>query len=96
MAGGSDSGGREPRIGRERSGGRTVRRVASETRFAGVPVQEGEPQPFIDASDVNQQHKLALAVRSLSLELARQKNRRQQSVRNNVFFAKEITELVKG
>ncbi|KYN32482.1 Poly(ADP-ribose) glycohydrolase [Trachymyrmex septentrionalis] len=61
-----------------RFAGSLLKRALSES-FAGVPVQEGEPQPFIDA-DVNQQHKLALAVRSLSLELARQKNRRQQSV----------------
>lgn len=32
VAGGSDSGGREPGIGCERSGGRTIRRFASETR----------------------------------------------------------------
>lgn len=64
-----------------RFAGSLLKRALSES-FAGVPVQEGEPQPFIDANDVNQQHKLALAVRSLSLELARQKNRRQQSVRN--------------
>lgn len=62
-----------------------MKRALSES-FAGVPVQEGEPQPFIDSTDVNQSHKLALAVRSLSLELARQKNRRQQSVRNKMFF----------
>ncbi|KAL6255201.1 hypothetical protein P5V15_013539 [Pogonomyrmex californicus] len=62
-----------------RFAGSLLKRALSES-FAGVPVQEGEPQPFIDANDVNQQHKLALAVRSLSLELARQKNRRQQSV----------------
>lgn len=62
-----------------------MKRALSES-FAGVPVQEGEPQPFIDSTDVNQSHKLALAVRSLSLELARQKNRRQQSVRDNMFF----------
>ncbi|XP_060818752.1 uncharacterized protein LOC132908621 isoform X2 [Bombus pascuorum] len=59
--------------------GSLLKRALSES-FAGVPVQEGEPQPFIDSTDVNQSHKLALAVRSLSLELARQKNRRQQSV----------------
>ncbi|XP_070150861.1 uncharacterized protein [Polyergus mexicanus] len=62
-----------------RFAGSLLKRALSES-FAGVPLQEGEPQPFIDANDVNQQHKLALAVRSLSLELARQKNRRQQSV----------------
>lgn len=62
-----------------------MKRALSES-FAGVPVQEGEPQPFIDSTDVNQSHKLALAVRSLSLELARQKNRRQQSVRNKISF----------
>lgn len=62
-----------------------MKRALSES-FAGVPVQEGEPQPFIDSTDVNQSHKLALAVRSLSLELARQKNRRQQSVRNKMLF----------
>lgn len=66
-----------------RFAGSLLKRALSES-FAGVPVQEGEPQPFIDANDVNQQHKLALAVRSLSLELARQKNRRQQSVRNKL------------
>ncbi|XP_012340624.1 uncharacterized protein LOC100869905 isoform X6 [Apis florea] len=59
--------------------GSLLKRALSES-FAGVPVQEGEPQPFIDSTDVNQSHKLALAVRSLSLELARQKNRRQQSI----------------
>ncbi|XP_020289730.1 uncharacterized protein LOC109857629 isoform X2 [Pseudomyrmex gracilis] len=62
--------------------GSLLKRALSES-FAGVPVQEGEPQPFIDANDVNQQHKLALAVRSLSLELARQKNRRQQSLQRD-------------
>ncbi|XP_011691183.1 PREDICTED: uncharacterized protein LOC105452060 isoform X2 [Wasmannia auropunctata] len=62
-----------------RFAGSLLKRALSES-FAGVPVQEGEPQPFLDANDVNQQHKLALAVRSLSLELARQKNRRQQSL----------------
>ncbi|XP_029167846.1 uncharacterized protein LOC114938189 isoform X2 [Nylanderia fulva] len=62
-----------------RFAGSLLKRALSES-FAGVPLQEGEPQPFIDANDVSQQHKLALAVRSLSLELARQKNRRQQSV----------------
>lgn len=65
-----------------RFAGSLLKRALSES-FAGVPLQEGEPQPFIDANDVSQQHKLALAVRSLSLELARQKNRRQQSVRNS-------------
>jgi len=68
-----------------RFAGSLLKRALSES-FAGVPVQEGEPQPFIDANDVNQQHKLALAVRSLSLELARQKNRRQQSVSRNKFL----------
>ncbi|KAK9299294.1 hypothetical protein QLX08_007647 [Tetragonisca angustula] len=62
-----------------RFAGSLLKRALSES-FAGVPVQEGEPQPFIDSADVNQSHKLALAVRSLSLELARQKNRRQQSI----------------
>nr|XP_033331431.1 uncharacterized protein LOC117223321 isoform X3 [Megalopta genalis] len=62
-----------------RFAGSLLKRALSES-FAGVPVQEGEPQPLIDSVDVNQRHKLALAVRSLSLELARQKNRRQQSV----------------
>ncbi|XP_032682704.1 uncharacterized protein LOC116849547 isoform X2 [Odontomachus brunneus] len=62
-----------------RFAGSLLKRALSES-FAGVPVQEGEPQPFIDSNDVNQRHKLALAVRSLSLELARQKNRRQQSL----------------
>lgn len=65
-----------------RFAGSLLKRALSES-FAGVPVQEGEPQPFIDSNDMNR-HKLALAVRSLSLELARQKNRRQQSVRNIV------------
>ncbi|XP_043667791.1 uncharacterized protein LOC122628947 isoform X1 [Vespula pensylvanica] len=62
-----------------RFAGSLLKRALSES-FAGVPVQEGEPQPFIDSTDINQRHKLALAVRSLSLELARQKSRRQQSV----------------
>lgn len=62
-----------------RFAGSLLKRALSES-FAGVPVQEGEPQPFIDPTDVNQSHKLALAVRSLSLELARQKSRRQQSI----------------
>ncbi|CAL7942883.1 unnamed protein product [Xylocopa violacea] len=62
-----------------RFAGSLLKRALSES-FAGVPLQEGEPQPFIDSTDVNQTHKLALAVRSLSLELARQKNRRQQSI----------------
>ncbi|XP_076662626.1 uncharacterized protein LOC143365911 isoform X4 [Halictus rubicundus] len=62
-----------------RFAGSLLKRALSES-FAGVPVQEGEPQPLIDSVDVNQRHKLALAVRSLSLELARQKNRRQQSI----------------
>lgn len=69
-----------------RFAGSLLKRALSES-FAGVPVQEGEPQPFIDSVDVNQRHKLALAVRSLSLELARQKNRRQQSVRNKLLFS---------
>jgi len=55
-----------------------LKRALSES-FAGVSVQEGEPQPFIDTNDINR-HRLALAVRSLSLELARHKTRRQQSV----------------
>jgi poly(ADP-ribose) glycohydrolase len=59
--------------------GSLLKRALSES-FAGVPMQEGEPQPFFDASDIHQRHKLALAVRSLSLELARQKNKRQSSV----------------
>lgn len=59
--------------------GSLLRRALSES-FAGVPVQEGEPQPLLGANDVQQKHKLALAVRSLSLELARQRNKRQQSV----------------
>ncbi|XP_011303970.1 uncharacterized protein [Fopius arisanus] len=59
--------------------GSLLRRALSES-FAGVPVQEGEPQPLLGPNDVHQKHKLALAVRSLSLELARQRNRRQQSV----------------
>lgn len=78
-----------------RFAGSLLKRALSES-FAGVPLQEGEPQPFIDANDVSQQHKLALAVRSLSLELARQKNRRQQSVRNSKpvkFSCKKIAEL---
>lgn len=70
-----------------RFAGSLLKRALSES-FAGVPVQEGEPQPFIDSNDVNQRHKLALAVRSLSLELARQKNRRQQSVRHSRFLWK--------
>lgn len=70
-----------------RFAGSLLKRALSES-FAGVPVQEGEPQPFIDSNDVNQRHKLALAVRSLSLELARQKNRRQQSVRHSRFLRK--------
>ncbi|XP_006566148.2 uncharacterized protein LOC408282 isoform X4 [Apis mellifera] len=84
--------------------GSLLKRALSES-FAGVPVQEGEPQPFIDSTDVNQSHKLALAVRSLSLELARQKNRRQQSVPvsedieyyedalNNHIMSKEIKDI---
>lgn len=77
-----------------RFAGSLLKRALSES-FAGVPVQEGEPQPFIDANDVTQQHKLALAVRSLSLELARQKNRRQQSVSSNKFLqtCEQTTEL---
>ncbi|XP_015114318.1 uncharacterized protein LOC107039287 isoform X2 [Diachasma alloeum] len=62
--------------------GSLLRRALSES-FAGVPVQEGEPQPLLGPNDVHQKHKLALAVRSLSLELARQRNRRQQSVTDN-------------
>lgn len=62
-----------------RFAGSLLKRALSES-FAGVPVQEGEPQPLNDSNDAHQRHKLALAVRSLSLELARQKNRRQQSV----------------
>lgn len=62
-----------------RFAGSLLKRALSES-FAGVPVQEGEPQPLIDSNDAHQRHKLALAVRSLSLELARQKNRRQQSM----------------
>ncbi|CAL7942886.1 unnamed protein product [Xylocopa violacea] len=68
-----------------RFAGSLLKRALSES-FAGVPLQEGEPQPFIDSTDVNQTHKLALAVRSLSLELARQKNRRQQSVSEDVEY----------
>ncbi|XP_011496990.1 PREDICTED: uncharacterized protein LOC105361492 [Ceratosolen solmsi marchali] len=56
-----------------------LKRALSES-FAGVPVQEGEPQPFFNASDAHQRHKLALVVRSLSLELARQKSRQQSSI----------------
>lgn len=59
--------------------GSLLKRALSES-FAGVPVQEGEPQPLFDANDQHQKNKLALAVRSLSLELARQKSRRQPSV----------------
>lgn len=70
-----------------RFAGSLLKRALSES-LAGVPVQEGEPQPFIDANDMNQRHKLALAVRSLSLELARHKNRRQQSVRNSQILTK--------
>jgi len=62
-----------------------LKRALSES-FAGVSVQEGEPQLFIDTNDINHRRKLALAVRSLSLELARQKTRRQQSVRNSKFL----------
>lgn len=72
-----------------RFAGSLLKRALSES-FAGVSVQEGEPQPFIDTNDINQRHKLALAVRSLSLELARQKTRRQQSVRNNKVLQKHI------
>ncbi|KAJ8687151.1 hypothetical protein QAD02_022945 [Eretmocerus hayati] len=60
--------------------GSLLKRALSES-FAGVPVQEGEPQPFLEppnADDLHQRHKLALAVRSLSLELARQRSRRNQ------------------
>lgn len=67
-----------------RFAGSLLKRALSES-FAGVPVQEGEPQPLFDANDTHQRHKLALAVRSLSLELARQKNRRQQSVSLLIF-----------
>ncbi|XP_058807279.1 uncharacterized protein LOC131673367 isoform X2 [Phymastichus coffea] len=59
--------------------GSLLKRALSES-FAGVPVQEGEPQPLFDATDANQRRKLALAVRSLSLELARQRSRRHPSV----------------
>lgn len=75
--------------------GSLLRRALSES-FAGVPVQEGEPQPLTATNDVHQKHKLALAVRSLSLELARQRNRRQQSVSNvfslpfNFFFLNSV------
>ncbi|XP_024937385.1 uncharacterized protein LOC107264243 isoform X2 [Cephus cinctus] len=65
-----------------RFAGSLLKRALSES-FAGVPVQEGEPQPVHDSDDAQQRHKLALAVRSLSLELARHKNRRQQSVSEN-------------
>lgn len=61
--------------------GSLLRRALSES-FAGVPVQEGEPPSLTGLNDVHQKRKLALAVRSLSLELARQRNKRQQSVRN--------------
>ncbi|KMQ90466.1 polyadp-ribose glycohydrolase [Lasius niger] len=44
-----------------RFAGSLLKRALSES-FAGVPLQEGEPQPFIDANDVSQQHKLALAL----------------------------------
>ncbi|OXU28965.1 hypothetical protein TSAR_015795 [Trichomalopsis sarcophagae] len=56
--------------------GSLLKRALSES-FAGVPVQEGEPQPLFDSNDVHQRRKLALAVRSLSLELARQRSRNQ-------------------
>ncbi|KAK0180251.1 hypothetical protein PV327_005916 [Microctonus hyperodae] len=59
--------------------GSLLRRALSES-FAGVPVQEGEPPSLTGLNDVHQKRKLALAVRSLSLELARQRNKRQQSV----------------
>ncbi|XP_012272786.1 uncharacterized protein LOC105695623 isoform X2 [Orussus abietinus] len=62
-----------------RFAGSLLKRALSES-FAGVPVQEGEPQPLIDTDDAHQRHKLALAVRSLSLELTRHKNKRQHSV----------------
>ncbi|XP_046412466.1 uncharacterized protein LOC124175895 isoform X3 [Neodiprion fabricii] len=62
-----------------RFAGSLLKRALSES-FAGVPVQEGEPQALIGSEDVQQRHKLALAVRSLSLELARHKHKRQQSV----------------
>lgn len=67
--------------------GSLLKRALSES-FAGVPVQEGEPQPLFDSSDIHQRHKLALAVRSLSLELARQKSKRQQSVIFNIFSSR--------
>lgn len=62
-----------------RFAGSLLKRALSES-FAGVPVQEGEPQALVGTEDVQQRHKLALAVRSLSLELARHKHKRQQSV----------------
>ncbi|XP_031787311.1 uncharacterized protein LOC100122895 isoform X4 [Nasonia vitripennis] len=59
--------------------GSLLKRALSES-FAGVPVQEGEPQPLFDSNDVHQRRKLALAVRSLSLELARQRSRNQPMI----------------
>ncbi|XP_043288041.1 uncharacterized protein [Venturia canescens] len=61
--------------------GSLLRRALSES-FAGVPVQEGEPLPITTGPNdlLHRKHKLALAVRSLSLELARQRNKRQQSL----------------
>lgn len=61
-----------------------LRRALSES-LAGVPVEEGEPQPLVTNNDVHHKHKLALAVRSLSLELARQR-KRQQSVNKRLCF----------
>ena len=60
--------------------GSLFKRALSES-FAGVPLQDGDPQTLFDSNDIQQKHKLALAVRSLSLELARQKNKKQQSVK---------------
>ncbi|XP_031787310.1 uncharacterized protein LOC100122895 isoform X3 [Nasonia vitripennis] len=62
--------------------GSLLKRALSES-FAGVPVQEGEPQPLFDSNDVHQRRKLALAVRSLSLELARQRSRNQPMQTND-------------
>ncbi|XP_048514180.1 uncharacterized protein LOC105689719 isoform X2 [Athalia rosae] len=62
-----------------RFAGSLLKRALSES-FAGVPVQEGEPQALIGTEEVQERHKLALAVRSLSLELARHKHKRQHSV----------------
>ena len=71
-----------------------LKRALSES-FAGVPVQEGEPLLF-GTEDWQQNHKIALAVRSLSLELARQKSRRLLSVSFTTFqnfyrFFKDIS-----